>query len=1765
MSISNASAQGEVENTRVVNEGVGNDERQKLEREMDIEITKLTFYSEQTDDLLQENDIEEIKLVSERMESLQGKILALSSQIQELKISEGETSRDVRQWKKSIKEMYTPLIEQKERLVNLVKEQRNREVQNKEREIIRETQLRHEIEQRRLAEVQEQQARFEEINRRQRFELEKELWEQKMKAELEIVEKKMEMEKSHQIDQAKLPKLKITAFNGTASDWVRFENMFITQVHNKNVSDEVKFGYLLEMVCPKVQDKISNLRPGPVGYKTAWERLAKEYGQTQMVVNAHVNEIIKLPVIRGTSYWKTLSFYEKLSRSFDALQTLGKGETLTGLVMTTINKLPHVKPDVVRVDDDWEQWGMENLIESLGKWLKRNKPEEQIDSQPETTKREKHWYSKGEGRTSASKPSRQGPNCMFCKESHWGDACPTYDTLEKRKKFFVKGKLCFNCGKHGHRENKCHSRGCFKCKAKHHTSLCDMKEQASSSFYTKQPQLIEEKTLPAMVPLKVQGETFWAHLDTGAGRDFISKDAAKTLKLKPIRYEVRHLLTVNGTKKQSLPIYELIINSLDGLSSEKIEVTGVDLPDFTTVERPSIKELKEKFKHTRDKRFYTRAGNKYTIHLILGDNTYCKIRTEEVCKGKKGEPIVEGTTFGYAIHGGDRTSGTCLYVKESKDFERLYSLDILGVEDRGEDDLSDIHREFNENIVKGRDGRYEVKIPWVPGSRITESNEAQSRSRLKSVERKLVRNPELKRAYQDIVEIQLKEGIIEKVPEQEADGERIFYLPHKPVVREEATTTKVRMVFDASARPSPMGNSLNECMYTGPALQPQLWDIMVRARMSAHLLIGDLQKAFLQIGIAKEDRDAFRFLFNINNKEEHLRFARIPFGAEASPFILGATLRYHIDQHRDIYEATVKDLIENTYVDNLMTTGHCKEHLEKFKIEATDILERGKFLVHKWESDIKELESEGMQNPSKILGHKWDKENDSIEIQIPKQTDEIITKRSILSMLGSIYDPLGLMSPTLAEGKHIYREACEDSNQWNKEVSPSVKKDWIKWASQLRNVRVPRSLTKDVKKVKAVHLHTFADASNKACATATIAIIEHDTGRVMGLLTSKSRIAKRNTSIARLELISGHMGANLVKNLCQALKNLPIASITVWMDSMVALYWITNPGKAWKTFVSNRVQKISQITEENTVQWKHCPSEKNVADLGSRGASIEKLEKGNWFQGPKWLLDEKNWPAQPALKSSKQSSEEAKPMKEIVAFSKENEVMIDEWDSLLERKPYWTTLRITAWVLRFVNNCKAKVNNTKKSRGALTTEEILRGREYWILRAQKNIQENLERPGWKLEKDLKTGILKCVGRVQEYQPIYLENGTFAQKLIQHEHERIKHFGLASTMAAIRENWHILNMRSLVKRYIRNCNICKVFSTKPYGANLTAPMPKFRTEQSRPFEFTGVDFAGPIIYKIGKKEEAKAYIVIFTCAVMRAIHLEVTKSQTAEEFTRKLNAFIARKTRPAVIISDNGGAFKATAEWIKKLRKSESLLDFLARQEIKWNFNLSKSPWWGAIYERIIKDIKTTLHKTLGRSHLSFEQLESIIIDIECHLNNRPLTYIETEVGEGKVLTPNSILWGQNAYTLEDTEVDMDSVAKCQRRLENVRSHAWTRWSREYVRTLMDYHRINRTEAVVPEIGEIVLIVGEEKNRGLWMKGKVLQHVTGRDGVIRGAVVLHKGNRLERPLQLLCPLEIRSGMPAERPVVQRRAEVCSRERRVAARNAETKTKLILDDE
>ena len=131
-----------------------------------------------------------------------------------------------------------------------------------------------------------------------------------------------------------------------------------------------------------------------------------------------------------------------------------------------------------------------------------------------------------------------------------------------------------------------------------------------------------------------------------------------------------------------------------------------------------------------------------------------------------------------------------MFKREISDYEKLYSLDVLGVQDQGKNDQLDILKEFKDDITRQEGGRYEVRVPWIPGSTLESTNEQASRRRLQNVNKKLIQNRELKKEYEKIIEDQLRDGIKETVPEQPS-RERTFYMPHKPVVRDSATTTKV--------------------------------------------------------------------------------------------------------------------------------------------------------------------------------------------------------------------------------------------------------------------------------------------------------------------------------------------------------------------------------------------------------------------------------------------------------------------------------------------------------------------------------------------------------------------------------------------------------------------------------------------------------------------------------------------------------------------------------------------------------------------------------------------------------------------------------------------------------------------------------------------------------------------------------------------------------------------------------------------------------------
>ena len=182
---------------------------------------------------------------------------------------------------------------------------------------------------------------------------------------------------------------------------------------------------------------------------------------------------------------------------------------------------------------------------------------------------------------------------------------------------------------------------------------------------------------------------------------------------------------------------------------------------------------------------------------------------------------------------------------------------------------------------------------------------------------------------------------------------------------------------------------------------------------------GGVKKAFLQVELDKSDRDAFRFIYKPRNStEKHYRFCRVLFGGESSPFMLGGVVKHHLETS-DGDESVRESLKENTYVDNVMGLVFTEEEAKDFKSKATEIMSKGKLSFGKWKSNIEALNDDKERAKTKLLGVGWNQEDDTFAVEIEINETATITKRAMLNTLASIYDPLGLMSPILVEGRHI--------------------------------------------------------------------------------------------------------------------------------------------------------------------------------------------------------------------------------------------------------------------------------------------------------------------------------------------------------------------------------------------------------------------------------------------------------------------------------------------------------------------------------------------------------------------------------------------------------------------------------------------------------------------------------------------------------------------------------------------------------------------------
>ena len=182
-----------------------------------------------------------------------------------------------------------------------------------------------------------------------------------------------------------------------------------------------------------------------------------------------------------------------------------------------------------------------------------------------------------------------------------------------------------------------------------------------------------------------------------------------------------------------------------------------------------------------------------------------------------------------------------------------------------------------------------------------------------------------------------------------------------------------------------------------------------------------------------------------------------------------------------------------------------------------------------------------------------------------------------------------------------------------------------------------------------------------------------------------------------------------------------------------------------------------------------------------------------------------------------------------------------------------------------------------------------------------------------------------------------------------------------------------------------------------------------------------------------------------------MHLELIPNLTANEFIKCFKRLIARRGRPKTAYSDNAKTFQAATKWLKQVIKTEEFNEFLTKENIKWKFNLPRAPWWGGHFERLIGLTKQTLFKSLGKTSLSWNELESVLLDVEVNLNNRPLTYMEDDI-QYPILTPNSMLLGWDTVMLEEDleEDDRKSWKKRQNYIVRCKDAAWRLWKRQYM-------------------------------------------------------------------------------------------------------------------
>jgi hypothetical protein len=874
-------------------------------------------------------------------------------------------------------------------------------------------------------------------------------------------------------------------------------------------------------------------------------------------------------------------------------------------------------------------------------------------------------------------------------------------------------------------------------------------------------------------------------------------------------------------------------------------------------------------------------------------------------------------------------------------------------------------------------------------------------------------------------------------------------------------------------------------------------------------------------------------------------------------------------------------LLENIYMDDLASSHDTVREARDVRGKLKRYLQGAKMDMRKWcinDSTVNQEYAHEEATPpvkqSKVLGLPWDVENDSLGYEVSELERLAVelkpTKRTVLRISSRLFDPLGLLSPYTIRAKAMLQHTWIEGLEWDAELPEELASEWNKWVKELHHVGssemvFTRCISGRSGVTKSRELHTFCDASKDGFGVAIYIrnVLEDGTFQVI-LVAGKGRVSplKPQLTIPRLELCAALLGARMTRQILDSI-NISIQSIYYWTDSVDTLCWIRQNPSMQKIFIANRVSEIQELSQP--ANWRHVPGKLNPADLASRGVAAEKLsdKEGLWQRGPGFLSQRgEDWPQRFQASECPQNQEELV----VVAMSKKPNIVDMSRFRKLNR-----LLRSLVYVKRALTKRNPSLPAPKTLINVktfpfplrqITSEELATAKTMAVRMAQEEHYYEeiaaIAQRGTVGERSTlaelrpfidKQGIIRSMGRMQSLDlpfeqkyPVVLPAGHYLTKLIMADiHFKLGHCTIVSMLMSFRNEYFAPRARQLATSIAHQCPVCRKFRVRPMVPDL-APVPDFRVEQTKPFLYTGIDYAGPVLIKASDGQPQKSWIIIFTCAVTRAVDLQLATALSTQCFMFGLRKFLARWGKVKMIVSDHGTQLKRAAMDLKelyRLSRSDLVQEHVANEGIEWKFTTEKASWQGGIYERLIRIIKDSLRRTLGRALLSYEHMDTVLQEIVACVNSRPLTYVSGKLDE-EPLSPLRLITGFDSTCLPaeklaiGTPARQDILSRFAYRHQLVNQY-WRRFSKEYITELRNF-RYNKTPSgTQPKLDDVVLIVEEKQPRLSWKMGRIVEVKPGRDNVVRTVrVQVNTYDRNKdrvvtrmyyRPVNLICPLEI----------------------------------------